>query len=52
MAAKTKLETQAEWVAHGMIAGMRAQLDRESDPDKRKSLENAIAEQRKRIVPD
>ncbi len=52
MAAKTKLQTQAEWVAHGMIAGMRAQLDRESDPDKRKSLENAIAEQRKRIDPD
>jgi len=52
MAAKTKLETQAEWVAHGLIAGMQAQLDREIDPDKRKSLENAIAEQRKRIVPD
>ena len=52
MAAKTKLETQAEWVAHGMIAGMQAQLDREPDPEKRKSLENAIAEQRKRIASD
>jgi len=35
-----------------MIAKMKMQLDRESDPDKRKSLENAIAEQRKRIASD
>jgi hypothetical protein len=49
---KTKAQTQAEWVAHGKIAGMQAQLDREPDADNRKSLENAIAAQRKLIVPD
>ena len=52
MTSKTKEQTQAEWVAHGVIAGMQAQLNREPNPDKRKSLENAIEEQRKRIVSD
>jgi hypothetical protein len=52
VASKTIEQTQTEWAAHGKIAGMQAQLDRELDPDKRKSLENAIAEQRKRIASD
>jgi len=52
MADKTVSQRQAEWAAHGMIAKMKMQLDRESDPDKRKSLEDAIAEQRKRLVTD
>ena len=52
MADKTIAQTQAEWAAHGTIAKMHAQLDRESDPEKRKSLEDAIAEQRKRMLPD
>lgn len=52
MVSKTIEQTQAEWAAHGMIAGMQAQLDREPDPDKRKSLEDTIAEQRKRIDSD
>jgi hypothetical protein len=52
MADKTISQTQAEWAAHGMLAKMQAQLDRESDPAKRKSLEDAIAEQHKRMLPD
>ena len=52
MADKTISQTQTDWAAHGMIAKMHAQLERESDPAKRKSLEDAIAEQRKRIALD
>jgi hypothetical protein len=48
---KTLAQTQADWVTHGTIAKMQAQLDREQDQDKRKALEDAIVVQRKRITP-
>ena len=52
MADRTISQTQTEWAVHGMIARLKMQLERETDAGKRQSLEDAIAEQRKRIVLD
>jgi len=51
MTDKTVSQRQDEWAAHGNIAKMKAQLNGETDPRKRASLEEAIAAQRKLISP-
>jgi hypothetical protein len=48
---KSLAQIQADWVTQGTIAKMLAQLDREPDAAKRKTLEDAIAEKRKLIAP-
>jgi hypothetical protein len=50
MADKTIAELQADWVAHGNIAKLQAQLDREPDAGKRKTLEESLVAQRKLIA--
>ena len=49
MTDKTVSQRQAEWAAHGNIAKMQAQLNATTDAQKRASLEEAIAAQRKLI---
>ena len=51
MEPKTLAQMQSDWVVHGTIAKMQAQLDREPDAGKRKTLEDMLAEQRKLITP-
>ena len=51
MVDKTIAQLQANWVAHGNIAKLQAQLDRELDADQRKSLEESLAAQRK-LMPE
>lgn len=52
MAEKTAAQTRADWITHGNIARVQAQLDRESHEGKRKILEALLVEQRKLIAPD
>ncbi len=52
MTGKTVAQIQADWVTHGNIARVQAQLDREPNAGKRKALEALLTEQRKLIVPD
>lgn len=51
MTDKTAAQLQAEWVTHGNIARVQAQLDREPNQGKRKALEELLAEQRKLVAP-
>jgi carbonic anhydrase/acetyltransferase-like protein (isoleucine patch superfamily) len=51
MAPKTLAQMQSDWVVRGTIAKVQAQLDREPDAGKRKSLEDVLAQQRKLISP-
>jgi hypothetical protein len=50
MADKTIAQLQADWVAHGTLAKLQAQLDREPDAGRRKVLEESLAAQRKIIA--
>ena len=51
MTDKTIAQLQADWALHGNIAKLQAQLDREPDAGKRKSLEESLLAQR-RLIPD
>jgi hypothetical protein len=51
MEPKSLAQTRADWITQGNISKMQAQLERETDADRRKSLEDRIAEQRKLITP-
>ncbi|MEY4708173.1 MAG: hypothetical protein RJB58_1896 [Pseudomonadota bacterium] len=51
MTQKTGAQLQADWITHGNIARMQAQLDRETNAGKRKVLEELLVEQRKLISP-
>lgn len=51
MMQKTGAQLQADWITHGNIARMQAQLDREANAGKRKVLEELLVEQRKLISP-
>lgn len=50
MVTKTLAQLQADWVVHGTIAKILAQLDREPEPGKRRALEESLAAQRKLIA--
>ena len=50
MGTKTLAQMQADWVAHGTMAKIQAQLDREPDAGKRKELEESLAAARKQIA--
>jgi hypothetical protein len=50
MGTKTLAQMQADWVAHGTMAKIQAQLDREPDAGKRRALEESLAAARKLIV--
>jgi hypothetical protein len=50
MGTKTLAQMQADWVAHGTMAKIQAQLDREPDAGKRKALEVSLAAARKLIA--
>jgi hypothetical protein len=50
MTERTIAQLQADWVAHGTLAKLQAQLDREPDTEKRKVLEESLAAQRKRLA--
>jgi hypothetical protein len=52
MTDKTSAQVEADWVTHGNIARIKAQLDREPNEGKRRGLEELLAEQRKLIVSD
>ena len=52
MTDKTSAQVEADWVTHGNIARIKAQLDREPNEGKRRGLEELLTEQRKLIVPD
>jgi hypothetical protein len=52
MGTKTLAQMQADWVAHGTMAKIQAQLDREPDADKRKALEKSLATQRRKLIAD
>lgn len=52
MTDKTSAQVEADWVTHGNIARINAQLDREPNEGKRRGLEELLAEQRKLIVSD
>jgi hypothetical protein len=51
MTEKTGAQLQKDWVTHGNIARVQAQLDREPNPGKRKALEELLAEQRNLLSP-
>jgi len=51
MTQKTGAQLQADWITHGNITRMQAQLDRETNAGKRKVLEELLVEQRKLISP-
>jgi hypothetical protein len=50
MGTKTLAQLQANWVAHGTMAKIQAQLDREPDAGKRKALEESLTAARKLIA--
>jgi hypothetical protein len=52
MGTKTLAQMQADWVAHGTMAKIQAQLDREPDAGKRKALEESLAEQQRKLVAE
>jgi hypothetical protein len=50
MREKTIAQLQAEWVLHGNIGRLQAQLDREPNPGKRKALNDLLVEQRSLVL--
>jgi hypothetical protein len=52
MGTKTLAQLQADWVAHGTMAKIQAQLDREPDADKRKALEESLAAEQRKLIAD